>query len=49
MGGLFIPEGTGIRVNHYVANHSHENFDDWDMFAPERWMVRSEDDVGGER
>ena len=35
----FIPGGTGVSINQYAANHSHLNFSDPEVFAPERWIT----------
>ncbi|MCJ1394081.1 hypothetical protein MMC18_006959 [Xylographa bjoerkii] len=36
--GYRVPEGTGVQLNQYPANHSAANFTDAEAFVPARWM-----------
>ncbi|MCJ1247172.1 hypothetical protein MMC30_004384 [Trapelia coarctata] len=36
--GHWIPQNTGIQLNHYAASYSTSNFKDPESFVPERWL-----------
>ncbi len=40
--GYWIPEGTGVILNQYAANHASMNFDEPEVFAPARWIETDE-------
>lgn len=36
--GHYVPGGTRVVLNQYAANHSHQNFNSPEVFAPSRWL-----------